>query len=129
MLDIDSYEYNPCIRKGKHKPKHKKQKKYQAKIQKTNLIRPKRHKLTNDTLITNQKLFNELSTILLASDTTQWNEDYEQLYRYVFKLEKNVDYALLYNEIQVKIIEDQYDDYDDDDWYESYKYRYRYDRW
>ena len=142
MSDYDDYEYNPCIRKGKHKPVYKKQKKYEAKVQKTNLIRPKRGKLIGNNMdsIVNTKyeMFNNMIKILYAENELDWDNDYEFLYNYTFRFEKNEELEKKYQSIQQKILEnkwadaydDYYDDYYDDCDY-SYRryYRRRYDRY
>lgn len=122
MAELDAYldiEYNTCIRKGKHKPKHIKHKRYEAKVQKINLIRSKRHKFVYDNYdarITNQKLFDELIQVLGTKDASKWNDEYETLSIYVFKLETNTEYVRLYNDMQNKIEEDYYDE----DWCERH---------
>lgn len=123
----DLVEYNPCIRKGKHKPKHKKQKKYEAKVQKTNLIRTKCHKIFSenyDTIYNNKELYNDLITILKGKKTEEWNDDYEFLYSQVFHLENDKELQECYLDIQRCIQEtkmyEEYYDYDDD-----YEFRYK----
>jgi hypothetical protein len=79
-----SFEYTPCIRKGKHKPKHKKKIKYEAKIQKTNLIHPIRHKLVSenfDIIYHNKEIPNDLIQILLNKNATKWKDEYEFRYQ------------------------------------------------
>lgn len=128
----DSVEYNPCIRKGKHKPKHKKQKKYEAKIQKINLNQPKRHKLANncDTVYNSKELFNELVSILKHGKVLEWNDDYDLLYTQVFKLNNDKELEENYNNIQRQLEEIRQDELED--MYEEAEmrcYRYRYRRW
>ncbi len=128
----DSVEYNPCIRKGKHKPKHKKQKNYQAKIQKINLIRPKRHKLVDncDTIYNSKELFNELVSILKRGKVLEWNDDYDLLYTQVFKLKDDKEFEDNYNNIQRQLEEIRQEELED--MYEEAEmryYRYRYRRW
>jgi hypothetical protein len=141
----EAFEYNPCIRKGKHKPKHKKQKKYEAKVQKTNLIRPKRGKLISNnadsSVTTNTEMFNNMVKLLNTGNELDWDNDYEFLYNYTFRFEKNEELEKKYQSIQTKITQnkfyDDYEDYDYEDDYEDdydyrssryyYKRRYRYD--
>ena len=139
----ESFEYNPCIRKGKHKPVYKKQKKYEAKVQKTNLIRPKRGKLISNnadsSVTTNNEMFNNMVKLLNTGNELEWDNDYEFLYNYTFRFEKNEELEKKYQSIQQKILENKwadaydeyyYDDYDDYDYRSSryyYKRRYRYD--
>lgn len=95
MNDECSFEYNPCIRKGKHKIVHKKQKKYEAKVQKMNLIRTKRHKaIYNDgvLILLDSSALNDLITILKDNDTSRWNETHEHLYTNVYKLYEDETY-------------------------------------
>jgi hypothetical protein len=130
-VHYESFEYNPCIRKGKHKPVHKKQKKYEAKVQKMNLIRPKRGKLisTNcDSIINNSaELIDNMIKILKSEDELKWDEDYEALYTHIFRFKKDDDLDKNYTKIKLKIYEnecnDKYDDYDDYD-HDYYEYRY-----
>lgn len=136
----ESFEYNPCIRKGKHKPVYKKQKKYEAKVQKTNLIRPKRGKLISNNMdssvSTNKEMFNSMLKILDSKKELEWDNDYEFLYNYTFRFEKDEELEKKYQYIQQKILEnkwaDAYDEYyrdyyEDEYEYNSYRYRsYRY---
>jgi hypothetical protein len=129
-MSICSEEYyNPCIRKGKHKPKHKKQKKYEAKVQKTNLIRPKRLKIISENCYTNynnKELYNDLITILKGKKTKEWNDDYEFLYSQVFYLENDKELQECYLDIQRYIEETKlYEEYYDYDDYDDYDFRYQ----
>jgi hypothetical protein len=125
-------EYNPCIRKGKHKPKHKKQKKYEAKVQKMNLIRSKNHKVIyNDpaVFIYNESTLKSLLEILKTKNTYDWNDDYEYQYTSIYKLGDIKEYAEQYEALQLALdyenLQDDYDNnYDDDDWEERYERRY-----
>jgi hypothetical protein len=118
----EQFEYNPCIRKGKHKPIYKKQKKYEAKIQKTNLIQPKRAKLVNylDSIINSQLLLNQVVEILKKKSTDEWNDEYEYIYS-IYRLSENEELSNNYKSIQSELEEreyyDNYDDYDDCQWY------------
>lgn len=131
----EAFEYNPCIRKGKHKPVYKKQKKYEAKVQKTNLIRPKRGKLISNnadsSVTTNNEMFNNMVKLLNTGNELEWDNDYEFLYNYTFRFEKNEELEKKYQSIQHKIVENEwayaYDNYYDeyyDDYYDDYDYRY-----
>lgn len=122
------FEYNPCIRKGKHKPKHKKQKKYESKIQKTNLIRPTRHKLVSenfDIIYHNNEIPNDLIKILLNKNATKWNDEYDFLYNHIFHLEDNKELEQYYLDIQRYIHEEYEKSYDEYDEYEEYEFRYQ----
>lgn len=128
----ESFEYNPCIRKGKHKPKYKKQKKYEAKVQKTNLIRPKRGKSlsTNyDSLFNNcDIMIKNMIKILKKRNEAEWDDDYESLYTHIFRFTKDDEIEKLYNAIQHTIYENNfYDSYDDYDYYSSSNYYDDYD--
>ena len=127
-------EWNPCIRKGKHKPKHKKQKKHEAKIQKTNLIRSKTYKLLNSEIAyfaDDKKVFDNLVRILKTSSTAEWNEDCELLYTSIYHMDRVEEYQKLYDNLQTAKANEEYyalcatyEEYDDDyyDRYEEYKY-------
>jgi hypothetical protein len=123
--------YNPCIRKGKHKPIYKKQKKYEAKVQKTNLIRPKRVKLISnnwDSIINNNKgVFDNMVKILMTENEQDWNDEYEFLYIYTFHRIIDDELEEKYTKIKLAIYEnEQYDKYNDyyDDYEDEYE-RYR----
>ena len=127
-------EWNPCIRKGKNKPKYTKQKKYDAKIQKMNLIRSKNHKVIDsdfNAIVYTEHTLNELLEILKTSDIYNWNDDYEYLYEKVYYLNRIDKYKTQYEIIQHSIKLEKYDKYEDDQ-YEYYKWvirdLYRYDR-
>ena len=131
----NSFEYNPCIRKGKNKPKHKKQKKYEAKVQKMNLIRPKTDKiLSNDinAIVNTKVILNELLELLKTKDTERWNDSHTYLYENIYHLNKIELYTNQYNSLQAaiqdelisKLYEDYYEDY-----YERQYIRYRYYKW
>lgn len=116
-----AFEYNPCIRKGKHKSQHKIQKKYKAKVQKTNLIRPKRYKIVSeicDTVYNNKELFNELLIILKDKNIKKWNDDCELLYNQVFRLENDVELQKYYLDIQTDIEKERIE-YEEEKWYTS----------
>lgn len=130
-------EYNPCIRKGKHKPKHKKQKKYEAKVQKMNLIRSKNHKIIdNDSIaiVYTKYALDELIGILKTVDINNWNDDYENLYTNVYHLDQIDKYKRQYDALQRAIEEEKYYQYEEDQYeykwelYKSYRYG-RYNRW
>jgi len=128
-------EYNPCIRKGKHKPKHKKVKKYEAKVQKTNLIRPKRGKLVStncDSNVNNcNTMIKNMIIILKKQNEDDWDDDYDSLYTHIFRFTKDEDLEKNYNSIQESItINKYYDNYDYDDYDDDYyEYRYSYFRY
>lgn len=131
----DDY-YNPCIRKGKHKPKHKKQKKYEAKVQKTNLIRPKRGKLVStnyDSSSNNcEAMIKNMIQILKKGNESEWDDDYESLYTHIFRFTKDDEIEKQYNAIQRTFYdcnwyEPYYDDYDDYTVYSRYNYYDEYD--
>jgi hypothetical protein len=130
-------EWNPCIRKGKHKPKHKKQKKYEAKIQKMNLIRSKNHKVIDSdfsAIVYSEHMLLELLKILKTSDIYNWNADYEYLYEKVYCLDRIDKYKTQYDKLQQVIEQEQYDEYEEEQYeyrrelYECYRWD-RYDRW
>jgi hypothetical protein len=129
----ESFEYNPCIRKGKHKPVHKKVKKYEAKVQKMNLIRTKRHKVIySDGYVeqNDQSKLKILLNILQTTDWGSWNDDYEYLYRNVYKLYEDETYQAQYEKVQQELHYDDYDYDDDMDSYYSYcRWEYRMMRW
>ncbi len=125
-----SFEYNPCIRKGKHKPKHKKQKKYESKIQKMNSIQSIRNKLiinNYDTMNISNDVYNELIDILVRKDVTLWNDDYDILYNKLCVLQNNKTieqgyiYINQYIEKQKTYEQKDYDKYDKYDEYDEYK--------
>lgn len=128
-----SFEYNPCIRKGKHKPVYKKQKKYEAKVQRMNLIRPKRGKIINNNLYeiytSNKDIYKELIDILKSGKHTQWNEDYYYLYKCVFHLDNDKELVEKYNKILCDIEQDKIDEfYEEYEEYEDYRWYGRYGR-
>lgn len=129
--NYELFEYNPCIRKGKHKPKFKKQKKYLAKIQKINLIRPKRAKIINnnyDSHIFSQYQVNKIINILQKAIWEEWDSNYEFIYN-LYKLSEDTELANNYNTIQEKLYEYNYDE---EDYYDDYNEWCRYDwidRW
>ena len=132
----ESFEYNPCIRKGKHKIIYKKLKKYEAKVQKMNLIRPKRGKLISNKydLITstNSEMFKNMIKILENTNELEWNEDYDFLFKYTFRFAIDDELEKKYAGIQQNIIENKlyqdYEDYEDyEDYYERCIERLRYD--
>lgn len=134
MSNYDDYEYNPCIRKGKHKPKHKKQKNYIAKVQR---MCPRDGKYTYDyysLLINDKTQYNELVNLLKRVDWKRWNDDYEHLYQKVYKLYEVPELKATYDQIQKNIEEEiavQQWDYDEEEEerYERYKWELYFGRW
>lgn len=127
----DSFEYNPCIRKGKHKPKYKKQKKYEAKVQKTNLIRTKRHKVIYSDGYVEQNDPSKLKiliNILQTTDWGSWTDDYEHLYTNIYKLYEDETFKAQYNKIQEELYYSNYDDYYDD-YYDDMDSYHSFCRW
>jgi hypothetical protein len=117
-------EYNPCIRKGKSKPKYvKKLKKYEAKEQKMNLIRSKTYKVINDNLSTavhDETKFKALLEILKTKNIYKWNTDFEYLYTTSYKLCDIEEYANQYEALQTAINDDNYSSDSSMDWEERY---------
>lgn len=140
MSDYDPYEdveYNPCIRKGKHKPKHKKQKKHEAKVQKMNLIRSKNYKvIDNDstTIVYAEHTLNTMLEVLKTMDIYNWTDDYENLYNNIYCLNEIDKYECQYDALQQAIEDEKYyikceEEMEDYRW-ERYFSRYdRYSRW
>lgn len=110
-----SFEYNPCIRKGKYKPVYKKQKKYEAKSQKMNLICSQRHKLIDETRIDSKSMYNEVINILNKGLYSEWNDNYYYLYTQVYHLDNDKELAKKYQKILIDIQDIElyklYDDY------------------
>jgi hypothetical protein len=130
--DDCSVEYNPCIRKGKHKPKHKKQKKYEAKVQKMNLIRSKNHKIIYADLMVTvpaSTLIDELLEILKDTNTELWKDEHEQLYTY-YHLNDIEKYKKQYDVLQEAITREYEDAVDDamEEYYENCKWEMYFDR-
>ena len=117
-------KYNPCIRKGKRKPKYvKKLKKYEAKAQKMNLIRSKTFKVINDNLSTpvhDETKFKALLEILKTKNIYKWNTDFEYLYTTSYKLCDIEEYVKQYEALQTAINDDNYSSDSDMDWEERY---------
>lgn len=132
MLDYDDYEYNPCIRKGKHKPKHKKQKNYVAKVQR---MYPQEGKYTfNDyiTPIIDKTVYNELVNILKKADAYSWNDEYENLYQNIYKLYEVPEMKSAYEKLQNEIALMEQSDFDwaeEEERYERYKWELYFGRW
>ena len=132
MIDYDDYEYTPCIRKGKHKPKHKKQKNYIAKAQR---MYPQEGKYTYDeyiSLITDKSRYNELVNILKKADPYSWNDDYENLYENIYKLYEVPEMKSAYEQLQNAIaLMEQSDAYweEEEERYERYKWELYFGRW
>jgi hypothetical protein len=126
--------YNPCIRKGKHKPVYKKQKKYEAKAQKKNRIQPLTHKIHNVNTIYSEHIhtkLDDLIKILKECKITEWSSDYEDYYQNHHCYE-NETLASQYDTLQTAIIQDEYDKYYDDyedRWERWTRYDRYYDRW
>lgn len=114
----DSFELNPCIRKGKYKSTYKKHNKYEAKIQRVNLIRSKRDKLLINnwhTNINNNKLFiisndtniKEMIKILRENDIYKWDNEYEMIYKkYVNNMDNkyfNEDLIMDYMNLKMRL--------------------------
>jgi hypothetical protein len=114
MSDCDPHEHiewNPCIRKGKHKPKHKKQKNYEAKVQKMNLIRSKNYKAVESdstTVVYTEHTLNEMLEVLKTMDIYNWTDDYENLYKNVYCLNEIDKYQSQYIALQIAIEENEY---------------------
>ena len=126
MSNYDDYEYNPCIRKGKHKPKHKKQKNYIAKVQR---MYPQEGKYTYDdyvALLTDKTVYNEVVNILKKADAHNWNDDYENLYQNIYKLYEVPEMKSAYDQLQTAIALIQEDTYweGEEERYERYKWDY-----
>ena len=128
MFDRDEYEYTVCLRKGKHKPKHKKQKKYDAKSQRM-VPQEAKYTLEGYMLFRNDKsVYDDLIKVLKAVDVDNWNEEYEHLYTYVYKLYEVEELKPAYDTIIQKIeqyeMEQEYDKYYYQD-YDPYEEDYR----
>jgi hypothetical protein len=124
-------EYNPCIRKGKHKPKHKKQKKYEAKLQKMNLIRSKNYKvIDNDstTIVYAEHTLNTMLEVLKTIDIYNWTDDYENLYKNVYCLNEIDKYQSQYIALQRAIEENEYNTKWEEEM-EDYRWERFYDRY
>lgn len=107
MSDYDDYEYNPCIRKGKHKPKHKKQKNYIAKVQR---MHPQEGKYVyNDyaLFINDRTQYNQLVALIKSLNWKNWTDDDEHLYQKVYKLYEVPELKVAYDNIQRNIAEDE----------------------
>ena len=135
MSNYDDYEYTPCIRKGKHKPKHKKQKNYIAKVQR---MYPQEGKYSYDDysfLVNDKTQYNELVNLLKSADWKNWNDDYEHLYKNIYKLYEVPELKSAYDKIQSIIIEEEiafqywYYDEEEEERYERYKWELYFSRW
>lgn len=127
MFDRHEYEYTVCIRKGKHKPKHKKQKNYVAKRQRM-VPQELKYTLEEYMLFRNDKsVYDDLVKVLKKPDVLIWNDEYEHLYTYVYKLYEVEEFKTAYNTLKQKIKEYEMEQWLEED-YDAWKYEEIYDK-
>lgn len=123
MSDYEDYEYKECIRKGKKKPVYKKQKKYEAKVQKKNRIQPKTHKLQSEFHQENSNsILDTLIKVLKDCTIADWCSEYEDYYQNHHCYENEI-LVKQYEILQSNIIQEEYEEYEDD-WYDRREWRY-----
>ena len=114
MTELEmTYEYNPCIRKGKYRHTYKKPKKYEPKAHKWNLNQSRRHKIIEseiDAFHDTKDSLTELIEILNTENVLKWNSNYEQVYK-EYNLEEIEELKNGYLTIQYKICEDMWEKY------------------
>jgi hypothetical protein len=127
MFDHTEYEYTVCIRKGKHKPKHKKQKNYVAKSQRM-IPQEQKYTLEDYMLFRNDKsVYEDLVKVLKKPDALIWNDEYEHLYTYVYKLYEVEELKTAYDTLKQMIKEYEMEQWMEED-YDAWKYEEIYDR-